>query len=183
MKQKVSTKISPVNLSRPSASSKHQQREAQRSSEPHSRHSGNMLGGDRPGSLLQANRFSEQPGVGPCGPGHSRHACLSTLSLLCQPTFTSRPFYAPWGSGAPALRPTLLTRPFRGPLPPAHLLSPREPHCVEVASCFSPPGPAQAPHINGRDPLLTGPGCPASVRQRGPCPSRADDQFWFQFGL
>ena len=100
MKQKVSTKISPVNLARPSASSKDRQRDA-REVQNHTRdtvetlqeprgsgaagpcclkpaeHKARVLGGDRPGSLLQANRFSEQPGVGLCGPGHSRPSCLS----------------------------------------------------------------------------------------------------------
>lgn len=91
VKQKVSTKVSPVNLARPPASSKDQQREGQRSSEV-SQYTRDTLGtlreprgsattgpcclnpaeskarvpgGDGPGSLPHANRVSEQTGGGP----------------------------------------------------------------------------------------------------------------------
>ena len=91
VKQKASTKISPINLDRPPASSNDQQREGQRSSEV-SQYTRDTLetlrelrgsvtagpcclkpaeskaclpGGDGPGSLPHANRVSEQTGGGP----------------------------------------------------------------------------------------------------------------------
>ena len=215
VKQKASTKISPINLDRPPASSNDQQREGQRSSEV-SQYTRDTLetlrelrgsvtagpcclkpaeskaclpGGDGPGSLPHANRVSEQTGGGPMWTWAQQTLLVWTrfrrLPLHPPPLPANlhlRALLCPKGQCSSCLASNSAHASLPGALPPAYPLSAREPQCEEVASCLPPPGPAGAPHINGRDPV-TGPGCPASVWHRGPRPSRTDDQFWFQDGL